>query len=147
MKKTLECISSVNITELQQFNVQEWSRKDMKFTDLDVENPLQHTDAFVCYINSHGAKGGVKGTDKETLSIEDITTPFNVENCPDLENKPKVFLLEVGLKEEDLPEEESMEGDFLVAIGNKEGYDAWTDAHGGFFTQSVCKHLQDGWLR
>ena len=147
MKKTLECISSVNITELQQFNVQEWSREDMKFTDLHVENPLQHTDAFVCYINSVGAKGGVEGTDREILSIEDITTPFNVENCPDLENKPKVFLLEVGLEEEDLPEEESMEGDFLVAIGNKEAYTAWADVNGGYFTQSVCRHLDEGYVR
>ena len=148
MKKTLECISTLNLHELQQINVQEWSDENDEFTVLNVEEPLQHNHALVCYINSFTAKGGVRGTDGQILSIEDITTPFNVENCPVLENKPKVFLLELGLKEEDLPEEHSMEEDFLIAVGNKEGYATYGDiTAGSLFTRSVVRHLQDGELR
>ena len=144
MKTALECISTLNITELQQLNVQEYSREDWKFTDLHVEKPLQHTDAFVCYINSYGAKGGIYGTDGQIVSIEDMTSPFTVKNCPVLKNKPKVFLLEAGLEEEDLPEEHSMEEDFLIAIANKMGYGAYADVNGSYFTQSVGRHLLDG---
>ena len=147
MKTALECISSLNITELQQLRVQEWTEEDRKWTDLHVEEPLQHTDAFVCYINSDGDQGGVLGTDRKILSIEDMTSPFTVEKCPVLENKPKVFLLEAGLEEEDLPEEHSMEEDFLVAIANKESYYAWSDVNGSFFTQSVYRHLHEGIIR
>ena len=147
MKKTLECISTLNLHELQQINVQEWSDEKHEFTDLNVEEPLQHNHALVCYIHSHTDKGGVKGTGGQILSIEDITTPFNVENCPVLKNKPKVFLLELGLKDEDLPEEHSMEEDFLIAIGNKEERRSHGDVNGHFFTQSVVRQLQDGMFR
>ena len=79
--------------------------------------------------------------------VADITTPFNVENCPVLENKPKVFLLNSGLEEEDLPGEHSMEEDFLIAIANKKEYDVHRDANGCFFTQSVVRQLWDGLIR
>ena len=51
-------------------------------------------DCFVCVIMSHGSEGEICGTDGEVINLEAITALFNCERCPELERKPKIFLIE-----------------------------------------------------
>ena len=49
-------------------------------------------DAFICFISSHGNKGGILGTDGEVIPVEKIVDQFKAsEEFPSLINKPKLF--------------------------------------------------------
>ena len=51
-------------------------------------------DCFVCCLLSHGANGGVYGTDCELVEIKDITALFKGVACPALASKPKLFFIQ-----------------------------------------------------
>ena len=51
-------------------------------------------DCFVCCLLSHGADGGIFGTDCELVEIKDITAMFKGVACPTLANKPKLFFIQ-----------------------------------------------------
>ena len=51
-------------------------------------------DCFVCVVLSHGSKDGIYETDEETINIEAITSLFRRDECPSLEGKPKIFLIQ-----------------------------------------------------
>lgn len=51
-------------------------------------------DCFVCCLLSHGADGGIYGTDGRLVEIKDITTMFKGVACPSLLNKPKLFFIQ-----------------------------------------------------
>lgn len=51
-------------------------------------------DCFVCCLLSHGADGGIYGTDCELVEIKDITAMFKGVACPSLANKPKLFFIQ-----------------------------------------------------
>ena len=57
---------------------------------------LDHSqfDCFVCCLLSHGAHGGIYGTDSELVEIKDITALFKGVACPSLYNKPKLFFIQ-----------------------------------------------------
>ena len=57
---------------------------------------LDHSqyDCFVCCLLSHGANGGIFGTDSELVAIKDITALFKGVGCPSLHNKPKLFFIQ-----------------------------------------------------
>lgn len=43
---------------------------------------------------SHGEKGFIKMKDGEKVSLEDIFEMFNNKNCPALQEKPKIFIIQ-----------------------------------------------------
>ena len=51
-------------------------------------------DSFVCCILSHGKEGQIYGSDSVMVSLDDITTKLNGDNCPSLLEKPKIFFLQ-----------------------------------------------------
>lgn len=51
-------------------------------------------DCFVCCLLSHGANGGIYGTDSVLVEIKDITSMFKGVACPSLANKPKLFFIQ-----------------------------------------------------
>ena len=57
---------------------------------------MDHTDfdCFVCCLLSHGANGGIYGTDSMLVEIKDITAMFKGVACPSLANKPKLFFIQ-----------------------------------------------------
>jgi len=58
------------------------------------EKDFSGYDCFVCVILSHGGKDGIYGTDEELIKIEAITSLFRCNECPSLEGKPKIFLIQ-----------------------------------------------------
>jgi len=51
-------------------------------------------DCFVCCLLSHGANGGIYGTDSTLVEIKDITSMFKGVACPSLAHKPKLFFIQ-----------------------------------------------------
>lgn len=51
-------------------------------------------DCFVCCLLSHGANGGIYGTDSRLVEIKDITSMFKGVACPTLASKPKLFFIQ-----------------------------------------------------
>ncbi|XP_032264852.1 caspase-8-like isoform X3 [Phoca vitulina] len=53
-------------------------------------------DVGCCLVTlmSHGEKGFIKMEDGEKVSLEDIFEMFNNKNCPALQEKPKIFIIQ-----------------------------------------------------
>ncbi|XP_069774262.1 caspase-2 isoform X1 [Narcine bancroftii] len=49
---------------------------------------------------SHGVEGAVYGTDGRLVQLDDVWRLFDNENCPQLQNKPKIFLIQACRGEE-----------------------------------------------
>ncbi|XP_034072017.1 LOW QUALITY PROTEIN: caspase-8-like [Gymnodraco acuticeps] len=168
MERVLKCFASqCDLSQLQEFNVQEWTRSE--FTDL-LEAP-QHGDAFICCVLSHGNKGGVSGTDGQSLRIKQITRTFIATPQSPLTAKPKVFLIQAcqgrqihpGVLSDDLQADDShstqpaddshstsipQEADILVHSSTVEEYISVRDpTKGSWFIQSVCEQLKEGCQR
>ncbi|XP_071348722.1 caspase-8-like [Trachinotus anak] len=141
-------------TQLQEFNVKEWS--GTKF--IDFQQDLKHGDAFVCCILSHGKQNVVLGTDREPLSIKQITRTFKATDQSALTGKPKLFLIQAcqggqiqhGVLSKDLEADDSPspfipeEADVLVAIATVEDHAAFRHTvDGSWFVQSVCQQLKE----
>ncbi|XP_024129573.1 caspase-8 [Oryzias melastigma] len=155
MNRTLECLAlPTNSTDLLEFQVQEWSGCSF----VTPQQVLQHGDAFVCCILSHGKKGVVLGTDLIPLPIKHITQTFKASEQSALSGKPKVFLIQacqggqkhkgVALKDveadncgtQTIPEE----ADILVAVATVEDYAAFRHiSDGSWFVQSLCQQLKE----
>jgi len=54
----------------------------------------QSADAFVLVLLTHGSQGSIFGIDGEKVRIEFITTLFDGNHCPQLQNKPKLFFIQ-----------------------------------------------------
>uniref|UniRef100_A0A3Q3FDE7 Caspase-8 n=1 Tax=Kryptolebias marmoratus TaxID=37003 RepID=A0A3Q3FDE7_KRYMA len=118
---------------------------------------LEHGDAFVCCILSHGAKGEVLGTDSEPLAIKDVTRAFKATEQSALTGKPKVFLIQacqggqiqqgVLMKDGETyrdPWSVPQEADYLVAVATVEDHAAFRHpVDGSWFVQSVCQQLKE----
>ena len=51
-------------------------------------------DCFAVAVLSHGNDGILKGTDSESIVIEDFIAP--IKSCETLVGKPKIFIFQVG---------------------------------------------------
>ncbi|KAH3781396.1 caspase-2-like [Dreissena polymorpha] len=58
------------------------------------DKSLMDSDCFVCIICSHGTREGIYGTDGEIIPIEEVTSHFDGEHCPQLQEKPKLFFIQ-----------------------------------------------------
>jgi len=54
----------------------------------------QSADAFVLVLLTHGSQGSVYGIDGEKVPVDAITSLFDGCNCPQLQNKPKLFFIQ-----------------------------------------------------
>ena len=67
----------------------------LKVLEDTTEKDFSNYDCFVCVIVSSGSvEGEIYGTDDEVINLEAITALFNYKRCPQLEGKPKIFLIE-----------------------------------------------------
>lgn len=127
-------------------------------------NDARHRDCFVCCVMSHGNETGVVGCDKKICPLNDITSPFDGDNCPALIGKPKVFFIQACRGREmqskvvvtDGPGASrnqksgklysiAKDSDFLIALSTVEGYVSLRDEYSGsWFIQSLCEHLKEG---
>ncbi|XP_030260072.1 caspase-8-like isoform X1 [Sparus aurata] len=162
MDQALKCFASLSdLSQLHEFSVQEWSENG--FTDIKEAPPsLNHGDAFICCIMSHGESGVVSGSDGKSLPIKHITRTFKATDQSALTGKPKVFLIQAcqgkqdhrGVLSEDLQADDCQsqyipeEADFLVAIATVEDYKSFRHiTDGSWFIQSVCQQLKEGCSR
>lgn len=150
MQQTLEIFASARDPVLpQELDVQEWS-------EIWRNTPLQHGDAFVCCILTHGAVGHVLGIDSQPLAIKEIRRHFKATDQSALTGKPKVFLIQAcqgtqnqtGVLERDMEEDSSssvpQEADILVAVSTVEDYVSLRHpVDGSWFIQSVCEQLRE----
>ncbi|XP_033838532.1 caspase-8-like [Periophthalmus magnuspinnatus] len=160
MSSTLKCFSTLgDISELQQFSLKEWTTVGF----VNLQQTLEHGDVFICCILTHGNKGIVYGTDKQPLSIKDITRTFRATDSSPLTAKPKVFLIQAcqgvrnvqrGVIKRDLETdgESSVsvpeEADVLVAVATVEDYVSFRNTvNGSWFIQSLCQQLKEGCSR
>lgn len=138
---------------------------EIKQLMIDYRMDRRHADCFVCCVMSHGDGTGVEGCDEQICPLNDITSPFDGDNCPALIGKPKVFFIQACRGREmqskvlvadgffssriqksgNVPYSIAKDSDFLIAMSTVEGYKAIRDTNSGsWFIQSLCKHLKDG---
>ena len=75
------------------------------FRNLKAKDLLYYTDdlirrdfsgyaSLVVCILSHGDENVVKGTDFKNVTIDDLKYKFNSHNCPSLNGKPKIWIVQ-----------------------------------------------------
>ena len=135
------------------------------------EKDFTKYDCFVCVILSHGSKDGIYGTDDEVINIEAITSIFRRDECPSLEGKPKIFLIQAcrGNQRDRVPIESDSDplvfskpslpadADFLICFASAPGHQSYRQASlGSWFISAVFKvfkeyadreHIMDMMLR
>uniref|UniRef100_A0A8C7XHR0 Caspase 20, apoptosis-related cysteine peptidase n=1 Tax=Oryzias sinensis TaxID=183150 RepID=A0A8C7XHR0_9TELE len=155
MKRTLECLSLLSSsTDLLKLQAQEWSESRYA----GPQQALQHGDAFVCCILSHGQKGVVLGIDQMPVPIKHITRIFKASEQSALTGKPKMFLIQAcqggqihkGVALTDVEADDCStqtipeEADILVALATVEDYPAYRHiSEGSWFVQSLCQQLKE----
>ncbi|KAJ8254997.1 hypothetical protein GJAV_G00199740 [Gymnothorax javanicus] len=123
-------------------------------------------DCVVCFLLSHGKKGGVLGVDGGKLSLRAIMKPFMGVRCPSLRGKPKLFFIQACqgcMEQEPVPiESDSLasamsditadamtaaysipnEADFLLAMASVPNFVSFRNTiMGTWFIQSLCQNL------
>uniref|UniRef100_A0A3P9BZH9 Caspase-8 n=1 Tax=Maylandia zebra TaxID=106582 RepID=A0A3P9BZH9_9CICH len=126
---------------------------------VDPQQVLEHGDAFICSILSHGKKGVVLGTDRNPLPIKEITRKFRGCDQSVLTGKPKVFLIQacqgsniqraVQMNDMEIDDDTSPltipeEADVLVAMATVEDHASLRHiVDGSWFVQSLCEQLKE----
>uniref|UniRef100_A0A3P9C6Z3 Caspase 20, apoptosis-related cysteine peptidase n=1 Tax=Maylandia zebra TaxID=106582 RepID=A0A3P9C6Z3_9CICH len=124
-----------------------------------MDQVLEHGDAFICSILSHGKKGVVLGTDRNPLPIKEITRKFRGCDQSVLIGKPKVFLIQAcqgsniqrGVQMNDIEIDDDTspltipeEADVLVAMATVEDHASLRHiVDGSWFVQSLCEQLKE----
>jgi hypothetical protein len=128
------------------------------------EGDFKSYDAFICFISSHGCRGGILGTDDEVVPLQklvDYLKPTN-ESSP-LAGKPKLFFTQNcrglrtcnGVPEPDDDDESDdvmadtkcvptipKEADILIAYSSVDGYESYRNTvHGSWFITELTKVL------
>lgn len=135
------------------------------------EKDFSRFDCFVCVILSHGSKAGIHGTDDEVINLEAITASFRRDECPTLEGKPKIFMIQAcrGNQRDQVSVESDSEpvmysnpslpadADFLICLSSAPSHESYREpAAGSWFISAVCKvfteysdkeHIMDMMLR
>ena len=135
------------------------------------EKDFGRYDCFVCVILSHGSKDRIYGTDDISINIEAITSCFRRNECPSLEGKPKIFLIQAcrGSQQDVLTIESDSEpiprassslpadADFLICFASAPNHQSYRQPEiGSWFISAIVKvfkkyaereHLMDMMLR
>lgn len=124
-------------------------------------------DCFVLFICSHGGKDTFSTADYEKIAIQEVLTPFRVEHCPSLANKPKIFFFNScrGKNQHELfpPEDDGEhdrgpgahiesyrpnEADFCISLSTVPGYVSKRNRNNGTrFVQSLFKCVNSNDLK
>lgn len=124
-------------------------------------------DCFVLFICSHGGKDTFSTADDEKIAIQEVLTPFRVEHCPSLANKPKIFFFNScrGKNQHELfpPEDDGEhdrgpgahiesyrpnEADFCISLSTVPGYVSKRNRNNGTrFVQSLFKCVNSNDLK
>jgi len=76
----------------------ETATKNKRMKDIVVkilEKPLSSYYGLLVFIMTHGGEGGTLfGSDGKHITIEEIASLFNAENCRELIDKPKIFVIQ-----------------------------------------------------
>uniref|UniRef100_A0A3P9BZM1 Caspase-8 n=2 Tax=Maylandia zebra TaxID=106582 RepID=A0A3P9BZM1_9CICH len=156
MDQALTFVASLaDMSQLQKFNFKEWDGSSF----VDPQQVLEHGDAFICSILSHGKKGVVLGTDRNPLPIKEITRKFRGCDQSVLTGKPKVFLIQacqgsniqraVQMNDMEIDDDTSPltipeEADVLVAMATVEDHASLRHiVDGSWFVQSLCEQLKE----
>ncbi|XP_042081415.1 caspase-8-like isoform X1 [Haplochromis burtoni] len=156
MDQALTFVASLaDMSQLQKFNFKEWDGSSF----VDPQQVLEHGDAFICSILSHGKKGVVLGTDRNPLPIKEITRKFRGCDQSVLTGKPKVFLIQAcqgsniqrGVQMNDMEIDDDTspltipeEADVLVAMATVEDHASLRHiVDGSWFVQSLCEQLKE----
>lgn len=58
-----------------------------------VSDEMKHHDGFICFISSHGTRKGIRAVDKNGVTVDELTSRLNGQQCPALRGKPKLFFI------------------------------------------------------
>ena len=143
----------------------------MKVLQDTSEKDFLKYDCFFCVIMSHGSQDGIFGVDDKVVHVDAITSMFRRNECPSLEGKPKVFLIQAcrGIQQDMVPVEADSDvtsmpypmlpsdADFLICFSSAPGYQSYRQRElGSWFLSTVVKvfrkyahseHLMDMMLR
>uniref|UniRef100_A0A8C4X9I1 Caspase-14-like n=1 Tax=Erpetoichthys calabaricus TaxID=27687 RepID=A0A8C4X9I1_ERPCA len=72
---------------------EEFLPKIMAFRD-EINNAREDTSCSFVVLMSHGNQDVIKGVDNDEVKLQNLFTLFNNEQCPKLQNKPKVFIIQ-----------------------------------------------------
>ena len=136
------------------------------------EKDFSRYDCFVCVILSHGSKDGIYGTDDKVINIEAITSLFRRDECPALEGKPKIFLIQAcrGNQRDRIPVESDgdpaqlfsnpslpADADFLICFSSAPGHQSYRQPSVGswfisalfevFMEYAEKEHIMDMMIR
>ncbi|XP_022784434.1 caspase-3-like isoform X2 [Stylophora pistillata] len=122
------------------------------------EKDFGRYDCFVCIILSHGFGDGIFGTDDVLIKIEAITSFFRRDECPSLEGKPKIFLIQAcrGNQQDRVPIQRDSEpiplassslpadADFLICFASAPGHQSYRQPElGSWFISTVVEIFKD----
>jgi len=93
--------------------------KGMKDTVVKIlEKPLSSYHGLVVFVMTHGGEGGkLFGSDGEHITIEEIASLFNANNCPELIDKPKIFVIQACRGDRD-EHDATRDGNHLVGTAS-----------------------------
>ena len=57
---------------------------------------LKNYNSLVVFVLSHGGLVTVSGHNGVQVNINQLQWPFRAQNCPDLQDKPKIFFIQQG---------------------------------------------------
>ena len=118
----------------------------IKLLQKTAEKDFSTFDCFLCVILSQGKKDGIYGTDEEVIEMEAITSLFRRNECPSLEGKPKIFLIQtsdsdpVPLSSSSLP----ADADFLICFASAPDHESYRQApFRSWFISSVVEVFEE----
>ncbi|XP_071414486.1 caspase-2 [Pithys albifrons albifrons] len=80
-----------SVTVLSDRTAQEMQNALERFSKLPDH---QYVDSCIVALLSHGVEGGIYGTDGKLLQLQEAFRLFDNANCPNLQNKPKMFFIQ-----------------------------------------------------
>lgn len=99
IKRTFRSLKFTMDDDQHIFN--DFSRKDLLAEMQKIasnQDLLSNADCFVCFILTHGREGNYLRARDERYKFDEIVNMFTADNCPALEGKPKIFMLQVSSK-------------------------------------------------
>ncbi|CAC5382714.1 unnamed protein product [Mytilus coruscus] len=143
-------MSTIGYKVIRKDNLKKWEiEREMKaMADADQKK----FDCFVCIISSHGTANKVYGSDGYDVILGPQLKRFNVDACPDLQGKPKIFLFQACNTETEDKMQKTLqplinETDFLYGFSTLPGHLAYNpkdgEKTGSYYLYSLYKHLSD----
>ena len=93
IKTTMECLTTEDCKATLETVTRNRAIKESTLKIL--EKPLSAYHGLIVFIMTHGREGGkLFGSDGKHVTVEEIASLFNAINCPELIDKPKIFVIQ-----------------------------------------------------